>query len=377
MVSLNLKAQSPTLQQFYFQSDKSTLNNTQVKSLQKFIHAAPQAATLTIIGNTDTIGKAVHNQVLSASRAEFVAQIILKSRPDLNIKTIGAGESNALSQNLADDRNVSISWNIESTKALEINEIEEIELDSHLLPLKPKNKPICKGNPNYFTDAFETPNGVVVKFNGNNHKIKGIETTFSNKDMIENEMFAFDESGNALITGGMINIEFDTMSSDTISVSMPAEGYDPDMKLYSGVLDANGQIQWKLTDVKINYNETTNAYEFTCGTSSLSERLNIDKPGEVVYTFNLPIKTFENVNISHPNLRFAGLPALKQIVFASEEKQKIKRDVLTLTFETERKKTKTQTLKVRHFKAKKSSRNISYSLKPRFERKYKQQLDIG
>jgi len=96
--------QTITLQsQFLFDFDEFELKSTAKQELDKLCDVLNNKAIsqLTIIGFTDSSGKSDYNLVLSANRAHAVRSYIA-TRLNLNaveVKTIGAGESNPVSSN--------------------------------------------------------------------------------------------------------------------------------------------------------------------------------------------------------------------------------------------------------------------------------------
>ncbi len=78
-----------------FDFDKSDISPENHQMMSTFVAAAVRpASTVAIIGTTDRLGEAEHNQELSESRAQSVKRLLLASKPQANvIECKGIGES--------------------------------------------------------------------------------------------------------------------------------------------------------------------------------------------------------------------------------------------------------------------------------------------
>lgn len=77
-----------------------------------------------------------------------------------------------------------------------------------------------------------------------------LKEVFSIYDMISNRLTTFTDDNNVLITQGMVHLSFKNENGEKIEIEnpiridIPTENKDPDMKLYFGKENANGDIVW-------------------------------------------------------------------------------------------------------------------------------------
>lgn len=67
--------------------------------VEELVAEVPDGARVSIDGHTDSIGSDRDNQVLSEERAEAVAAIVEKARPDLRLDVTGHGEKDPVASN--------------------------------------------------------------------------------------------------------------------------------------------------------------------------------------------------------------------------------------------------------------------------------------
>ncbi|HET7153404.1 MAG TPA: OmpA family protein, partial [Candidatus Kapabacteria bacterium] len=84
-----------------FDFDKADISETNRELMQKFVAVAVHPnSTVSIIGSTDRLGEAAHNQELSDARAQNVKKLLLGIKPDANIiECKGIGQSKLLYDN--------------------------------------------------------------------------------------------------------------------------------------------------------------------------------------------------------------------------------------------------------------------------------------
>lgn len=76
-----------------FDTDKSDLPDSSGTQIGTQLAEVPQGAALVIEGHTDSIKGAVPNQKLSKDRAEAVAKLVRKQRPDLKLTVKGLADT--------------------------------------------------------------------------------------------------------------------------------------------------------------------------------------------------------------------------------------------------------------------------------------------
>ncbi|HZV11660.1 MAG TPA: OmpA family protein, partial [Candidatus Kapabacteria bacterium] len=84
-----------------FDFDKADISPTNRELMEKFVAVAVHPnSTVSIIGSTDRLGEAAHNQELSDARAQNVKKLLLGIKPDANIiECKGIGQSKLLYDN--------------------------------------------------------------------------------------------------------------------------------------------------------------------------------------------------------------------------------------------------------------------------------------
>ena len=90
---------------FYFENNKSTLNQVELAKLNKWITANKKSKILSITGSTDEVGSSGYNDTLSQKRVDYIfnkVKVSVKIREDF--KSISLGEKGAKSNNKAENR---------------------------------------------------------------------------------------------------------------------------------------------------------------------------------------------------------------------------------------------------------------------------------
>lgn len=84
-----------------FAFDEATVEGTAREKIADLLADVPQGAKVEIGGHTDSISDDAYNQELSERRAEAVAAVVQKVRPDLHLQVRGYGESRPVAENTA------------------------------------------------------------------------------------------------------------------------------------------------------------------------------------------------------------------------------------------------------------------------------------
>jgi outer membrane protein OmpA-like peptidoglycan-associated protein len=90
---------------FYFENNKSTLNQVELAKLNKWITVNKKSKILSITGSTDEVGSSGYNDTLSQKRVDYIfnkVKVSVKIREDF--KSISLGEKGAKSNNKAENR---------------------------------------------------------------------------------------------------------------------------------------------------------------------------------------------------------------------------------------------------------------------------------
>jgi hypothetical protein len=337
---------------FYFNTNEYELAPNQINSLQEWLSGIPDSALINITGFTDTVGSSKYNNELGSKRAESIKNIIDNYKSGVIVNYETAGESLAQSIELNKDRRVEINVTSDSLDC-------ETDMSNRKIHLK--------NNPSYFTHKKRLENGVLIKYNADYTEINKIRTGVNEEEMIENEFYAFDDKDNALITGGMVDIDFESETGDTIEINIPAENFDREMRLYIGYTDENGELRWKVDEEPLKYDSVAGAYAIR---RDVSGSVNVDKPGQIVYTFNFPKPNMKKANLNNNNISFVGISDATNIVFTSSDDLKLRRNALKVTHENENGRNRTYRAKIWHFKRKKVDNNYYFTVRKWFKKKY-------
>lgn len=90
---------------FYFENNKSALNQVELAKLNKWIAANKNSKILSITGSTDEVGSSGYNDTLSQKRVDYIfnkVKLSVKIREDF--KSVSLGEKGAKSNNKAENR---------------------------------------------------------------------------------------------------------------------------------------------------------------------------------------------------------------------------------------------------------------------------------
>ncbi|WP_022925225.1 OmpA family protein [Serinicoccus marinus] len=82
-----------------FEFGEADVTGAAEDKITELVADVPDGATVQVHGHTDSIGTSEDNQELSEERADTVAQIIGRSRPDLQLEVEGFGEDEPVAPN--------------------------------------------------------------------------------------------------------------------------------------------------------------------------------------------------------------------------------------------------------------------------------------
>ena len=112
---------------FYFENNKSDLNQVELAKLNTWIATNKNSKILSITGSTDEVGSSGYNDTLSQKRVDYIfnkVKISVKIREDF--KTISLGEKGAKSNSKAENRKAIIVF------------LQEKDLAKEALLIQPK-----------------------------------------------------------------------------------------------------------------------------------------------------------------------------------------------------------------------------------------------
>lgn len=110
---------------FYFENNKSTLNQVELTKLNKWIALNKKSKILSITGSTDEVGSSGYNDTLSQKRVDYIfskVKTAVKIREDF--KSISLGEKGAKSSTKAENRKAIIVFLQEKDLAKEAELIQ-------------------------------------------------------------------------------------------------------------------------------------------------------------------------------------------------------------------------------------------------------------
>jgi len=119
---------------FYFENNKSDLNQVELVKLNKWIAANKTSKILSITGSTDEVGSTGYNDTLSQKRVDYIfnkVKVSVKIREDF--KSISLGEKGAKSKTKAENRKAIIVFLKEKDLAKEAELIKPKVIE----PVKP------------------------------------------------------------------------------------------------------------------------------------------------------------------------------------------------------------------------------------------------
>ena len=139
---------------FYFENNKSTLNQVELAKLNKWITANKKSKILSITGSTDEVGSSGYNDTLSQKRVDYIfnkVKVSVNIREDF--KSISLGEKGAKSKIKAENRKAIIVFLQEKDLAKEAELIKpkvvvEVPKDiptNGLIPIEEKDMNFPEG----------------------------------------------------------------------------------------------------------------------------------------------------------------------------------------------------------------------------------------
>jgi outer membrane protein OmpA-like peptidoglycan-associated protein len=123
---------------FYFENNKSALNQLELTKLNKWISVNKKSKILSITGSTDEVGSSGYNDTLSQKRVDYIfneVKVSVKIREDF--KLISLGEKGAKSKTKAENRKATIVFLQEKDLAKE--ELLFFKTDEITTEIDPQN----------------------------------------------------------------------------------------------------------------------------------------------------------------------------------------------------------------------------------------------
>ncbi len=258
-----------------FDHNSFTLNKVFTDSLKRY---KDLVTTIVIKGYADSSGNSHSNLLLSEKRAKAVYAMLKHQNKKCTISYEFFGEQFSNNNDQENNRRV------------------EVYVSSPLI------------TPTVTNIVTSAKDGIKIKSQKNTVSVTNSALISSTKNMIKYKMFAVDVNGGALTTAGMIDMELESGSKDTVEVSFPAESeYDPEMELYDGVLQEDGTTLWVLSQEKLMYDSLTKSYTFKQNLDKGKQRFkkNADKRAPRLIDFLVYTKgDVTDMTLTDPSLTF-------------------------------------------------------------------------
>lgn len=262
---LAIFAQNSNTATIYFASNSAELSETATNALKALLSNDAAIEKITVKAYTDDRGATSRNQILGQQRAQSVAdflqtqgvatELIELQAPEMLTLAANAGETERQKARRADVA-LFVKENPQEPSAALQNLLEQLTADARQTITFDANEGIeftgKKGT------IVQIPAQTFVDAQGNayNGKVNFVlQEAHSYGDMVAQGMNTLSD-GNLLETGGMVYIEATDVNGNPlqiadgkgITMSSPTpEANDPDMELYMGERDAQGNLNWKPT----------------------------------------------------------------------------------------------------------------------------------
>lgn len=313
ILTVTAVAQNKIHRIIFFGAGQSTLtvsNKVQVDSIVESIKSKTYQIALT--GHADTTGNEKINFELSKKRTINVSNYLLSKGIDLTkIKSDYYGEQNPIFSN-----------NVNETRIKNRCVVIDVEVESGVTVVTEKEKEAETNSPKKFE------NDTVIRLKGGTRIEIEAETFYPRKisevnfnatevfticDMLSNRVLTRTTNGDCLTSAGMLFItptidgkEVQPNKGKMVTIKIPSAGgvIDTSMKLYGGVKNPDGTMEWKFLSPEVSYQE--HGEQFYTFKVDVLQTCNLDKQTGVTckkdgHTIKIP--GFENVIVTqtYPN----------------------------------------------------------------------------
>lgn len=325
LVSLTVIAQTRDSIYVQFSHDYAGLDRNCVWLIDNFIANYPPTAVVSVslYGHTDSTGSNQYNMVLSAKRAETVTQYLLAKgfkQQDIKVSAHGyhqplVAESN--DYNKYQNRRVKIVFELNDSLIQAISEassawdleFETINNQNRIDTLYFKGNKISStllSYKGYYLVSEETGMALTVPPNClNTSQLEAVwclDTYNTVQDVLSTEMYTttggipLESNGFFCITASVNGRPVALVNDSVLTITIPAEQFDPGMQLFTATTNANG-FDWDLNTnnalPNMRYDSTLNVYIITTNRTGC---YNCDKKLE---SFELRVKTRKLISKNH------------------------------------------------------------------------------
>lgn len=309
-----------------FPNDDYWFTRNAIWEIDNFIKPYPPKAVIdiTLSGHTDSTGSNQYNLALSIKRAETVLKYLAEKKYNASlISTSVHGFHEPLvaetdDYNKHQNRRVKIVFELDDLVLKSLNEavslwdleFEDVSADNqtdtvHVNNANPSVSIDPKNNNHIISD--NTGLGVTIKRDALSCEVFPVVTVSSFNtvaDVVSTGMYTISE-GKPLESGGFFKItatinnqEVEIADGMDITITIPAEKYDPEMRIFTANTNANG-MNWMLRqygkssyDQNLRYDETLKAYIVTVNSTGW---INLDKYLKEDY-YTLKVKSGRLIN---------------------------------------------------------------------------------
>lgn len=329
---------------FFFGPGKYSLSYTQKLQLDSIVENIKERNYQVFLsGHADTIGNEKLNLKISKRRTLSVSRYLLKNGIDQSkVENKYLGEQNPIFSNSTTHERVKNRC-VEIKIILPQNQIALIEKEeAKVFPQRKKFESdtviYCKKGTQIeiMAETFYPRKISEIDFD--------VTEIYSLCDMLNNNTVTRTNNGDCLTSAGMLfvkptlaGVEVQPNKGTFVKIKMPTKGgtIDKAMKLYGGVKNNNGQLEWKNLEPEVSYEEAGNQfYVFKVDTLS---SFNLDKPLGIVckkdgHKIRLP-KQLKNATIcqTYPDEKYLSIAEkLSERKFTLDKVIKEKKPVVTI-----------------------------------------------
>ena len=316
----------------FFETGQSWISAEGHHSLDSLVNLVQNREyRIEVYGHADSTGSASSNFSLSDRRSTEVKNyLVKKGLKDEFIVTRYFGESRPVFLE-------SIESEFAKNRCVEVRVILQRDLVGSV--------PDTTNSSTFSTRPFENdtvlyfPNGTIIEVDASTfypRKISevnfNVTEVFTQCDMLFNNTVTRTTNGDCLTSAGMLflkptidGIEVQPNGGKTVKIKFPMVNgiYDPEMSLYGGVKDENGEVVWKEIKSTVSYEEVGNRYYvFQMDTF---RPINLDKKINVICQKNgprikLPKVASATICQTYPNETYLSVAApVNKRVFALDE----------------------------------------------------------
>ncbi|MBR9859783.1 OmpA family protein [bacterium] len=233
----------------FYGVDDYHLSEQHKSKLRSIFKQIPSYSSIDIIGYADSSGSFDYNDALSKNRASNVAEYVKSlSEEEVKIKVSFKGEGEAKQGNMAQNRRVVLSYNVNNSHIRDL--FKELANPLQRFCIKPNRDTVITGQ-----------QGTVLHIKAGTFKANKcvnieLKEAYTFSDMLL-ENLNTTSNGQLLSTQGMVYlnamVDGDTVKpKKEITIMMPSDGVDPDAKIFDGERDPHSDVMnWTVNNSSV------------------------------------------------------------------------------------------------------------------------------